>query len=316
MRIDVSQAARRLAAHDNILILAHAHPDGDTLGSAFALCRMLRALGKKANAACGDTIPPAYNFMLQGLEEEHFEAEYVVAVDTADIKLLGHDMRETYAGKVDLCIDHHGSNTLFAAETLLMEKSASTAEIIALLFVETGVAIDSAAADCLYTGLSTDTGCFRYANTTAASHRLAADLIEAGARTEQLNKVFFETKTKTYAALEKLAIEGMKLFFDGRFAAITITREMMRKSGSNEGEYDRISTLPLQIEGVVIGATLREMSDGSFKVSVRTAPSIDAAKFCSRMGGGGHPGAAGCHLEGPADRALDELKGYVAAELA
>ncbi|HQH62474.1 MAG TPA: DHH family phosphoesterase, partial [Clostridiales bacterium] len=155
MRIDVSQAARRLAAHNNILILAHAHPDGDTLGSAFALCRMLRALGKKANAACGDTIPPAYNFMLQGLEEEHFEAEYVVAVDTADIKLLGHDMRETYAGKVDLCIDHHGSNTLFAAETLLMEKSASTAEIIALLFVETGVAIDSAAADCLYTGLST-----------------------------------------------------------------------------------------------------------------------------------------------------------------
>jgi len=316
MRIDVSQAALLLAAHDNILILAHAHPDGDTLGSAFALCRMLRALGKKASAACGDTIPPAYDFMRQGLEEQAFEAEYIVAVDTADIKLLGREMRDAYAGKIGLCIDHHGSNTLFAADTLLMEKSASTAEIIALLFAQTGVALGSETADCLYTGLSTDTGCFRYANTTAGSHRLAAELIEAGARIEQLNKVFFETKTKTYAALEKLAIEGMKLFFDGRFAAITITREMMRLSGSNEGEYDRISTLPLQIEGVVIGATLREMEDGSFKVSVRTSPSIDAARFCARMGGGGHPGAAGCRLEGPVGKALEELKGFVAAELA
>ncbi len=313
--IDVPQAVQLLLENDHILILAHDHPDGDTLGSGFALMRALRALGKNAAVKCSDTIPATYAFMWEGLSEQDFEPGFIVAVDIADTRLLGSEFEKLYADRIDLCIDHHGSNTRYAKNILLDNQAAAASEIIYDLIAETGVALDAVTADCLYTGISTDTGCFRYSNTTARSHFLAAKLIEAGASTNEINRVFFETKTKTYAALERLALENLEMFFGERCAVITITQEMYRISGSNDSEVDRISALPRQIEGVLVGAAMREMKDGSFKVSVRTLAGVNAAELCGKMGGGGHSMAAGCHLPGPRDRALKEFLGHVADAL-
>lgn len=118
MKIDFAAAAKVISEQDNILILCHDHPDGDTLGSGFALCRALTAMGKKARVECADKIPQKYSYMYEGLKKEEFIPEFIMCVDVADKKLLGA-MEEKYGDKISLCIDHHGSNRLFAENTCL-----------------------------------------------------------------------------------------------------------------------------------------------------------------------------------------------------
>ena len=294
MVVDLGGAASFLTAHDNYIIICHEHPDGDTLGSGYGLCRILRAMGKKANVRCRNEIPKKFGSLT--VEDQAFEEQTVVAVDIAAPSLMGVGVCEQYEKKVDLCLDHHASNKDFARFSLVDPTAAAVAEIIVALAHELNVTITKEIADCMFTGLTTDTGCFRYANVTARTHRLAAELIDCGADAEGINLLQFETKTKTYAALERLALESMEYFFDDRCAVITITKEMFAQSGSNESECDGIASLPRQVEGVMVGVTIRQRSDGSYKASVRTRNPVDASLICTGLGGGGHKNAAGCQL--------------------
>lgn len=305
MLIDIGSAVSFLKSHDNFTILTHAHPDGDTLGSGFGLCLALRALGKKANVVNNEELPPKFRYL--EIEPQEFEEQTVVAVDIADANLMGNDIKAEYETKVDLSIDHHGSNRLFAALNYVDSSAAAAAQIIFEVIGLLGVEITPQIANCLYTGISTDTGCFRYANVTPATLHTAAKLMEAGADAAKINVMMFETKTRTYAALEKLALDGMQFFYDGKCALITITRDMFAESGSDENECDGIAAISRQIEGVLVGVTVRERRDGSFKASVRTHNPVDASAICSRFGGGGHPNAAGCQLPGTKDEAVKQL---------
>ncbi len=307
MLIDLKETAKLLRENNNILLLCHSHPDGDTLGSATALAYALKQQGKRVMLKCGDPIPASFDFMFAELENEDFEPEYIVAVDIADTKLLGREFEGVYSAKIDLCIDHHGSNVLYAPKIWLEAESASTAEMIYLLLCEFGTRITPQIASCLFTGVATDTGCFRFSNTSVRTFEIAAKLAALGADTYNIIQVFFETKTKTFAALEKLAIESMRFYCEDRCAFITVTQEMYKKSGSDESEVDRLANIPRQIEGVLVGVTMRELKDGSFKASVRTHGDIDASAICSRLGGGGHMGAAGCTLYGTKQQATNSL---------
>lgn len=289
-----AQCGAALLSQNNILILTHRNPDGDTLGSAFALLRGLLAKGKTARVMCADEIPEKYAYMWTGVETADFAPEYIVAVDIADEKLLGA-LYETYEGKVDLCIDHHLSNTRYA-KALFLHECAATCEIIYEVLSAMETDITKEIADCLYTGLSTDTGCFRYSNVTPNTFRLAAKMLEAGAAYDEINRVMFETKTQSYIKLETLVLKTLEMMYGGKCAVVTITQEMFRKSGSNESECDGIASLPRKIEGVTVGVTLRERVDGTFKVSLRTYAPVDASKICGKMGGGGHARAAGFEL--------------------
>lgn len=304
MRIDVKRCAELLREQDNILILTHAHPDGDTLGSGFGLCRALMALGKNARAINADEIPKKYDYLYKDLNFADFKEEYVVAVDVATENLLG-GLSDVYGSKINLCIDHHGTNTEYA-ENLLLIETASACEIIYQVILALGVSIDKKTADCLYTGISTDTGCFRYASTTADTYRVAADLIEKGADNGAINRAMFETKTKTYARLERLAIEGMKFYLDERVCVITVTQQMYKKSGSNEQETEALAPITRQIEGVEIGITIREKEDGTCKASFRTF-GVNAAEIAKTFGGGGHPQAAACRFNCSVDEATEQL---------
>lgn len=295
--LNAAGAAELLLSQDNILILTHRNPDGDTLGSAFALLRALRACGKTAKVLCADEIPHKYSYMWQGLSELQFEPQFVTAVDIADEKLLGASVESVYGGKVDLCIDHHMSNTKYA-KALYLAECAATCELIWAVLSELGTELTVEIADCLYTGLSTDTGCFRYSNVTAETMEIAAKMLRAGAHFDTINRVMFETKTRAYLKLEELVLKDLELYFGGKCALVTITQEMFRESGSNESECDGIASLPRKIEGVLVGVTLRERTDGTFKVSLRTYAPLDAAKICGILGGGGHARAAGCELDG------------------
>ena len=170
--------------------------------------------------------------------------------------------------------------------------------------------IDGAIANALFIGITTDTGCFRYDSTTSNTYRAAAKLVDLGAQNGLINRVMFETKTKTYAALERLAIEGMEFFDDERICVITITQDMYRKTGSSETETEAIAPLTRQIEGVEIGLTIREKADGTCKCSVRTFQSVNAADYAANFGGGGHKQAAACKF----DCSVEEAKKLLVAK--
>ena len=315
-QLDVQQMAQRLLAADNILILCHKNPDGDTIGCGSALYYALKALEKTTAVLCSDAIPSRYAFTNPRLFKGEFEPRTVIAVDVAGLQLFGENNGvPQFARHVDLCIDHHGSNMLYADKVWLEPDSASTAEMIYLLLAARGDEITPDIASCLFTGVTTDTGCFRFSNTTVRTYEIAAKLAELGADTYNIIQVFFETKTKTYAALERLALDSMRMYFSDRCALICITQDMYKRSGSDESETDRIANLPRQIEGVLVGITMRELKDGSYKASVRTHGDIDASSICKRLGGGGHMGAAGCTLYGSKQQAINSLLKEVQAEL-
>ena len=310
MKIDVKACAGLLKEHDNILILTHAHPDGDTLGSGFALLRALLKLGKTARVINDDEIPAKYSYLYEDLHCKPFQEEYIVAVDVATENLLGN-LQNKYSGRVDLCIDHHLTNTEYAGSLLLRDAPAAC-EIIYDVINELGVPIDNKIVNCLYTGISTDTGCFRYASTTAHSYRIAAKLIDAGANNGLINRKMFETKSKTYVNLERLALNGLQLFCQDRVAVITVTQEMYAKTGSNEQETEALAPLTRQIEGVEIGITIREKKDKTCKASLRTYESVNAADLAKYFGGGGHAQAAACRF----DCSVEEAKKRIIAKCA
>ena len=293
MKISVKECADILREKDNILILTHANPDGDTLGSGFALCRALMKRGKICAVINADDIPKKYNYLFDDIVEIKFKPDYVVAVDVATVKLLG-GLEEQY--KIDMCIDHHSTNTEYA-NLLLLEDAPAACQIMYEVVLALGVEVDKKIADCLYTGLTTDTGCFRYDSTTAQTYRVAADLIDAGADNGRINRIMFETKSKTYARLERLAIESMRFYEHERVAVITVTQEMFQLTGSNAQETEGLAPLTRQIEGVEIGITIQERPDGTCKASIRTFESVNAAKLAACFGGGGHAQAAGCKFD-------------------
>ena len=202
MKISVNECANTLKEKDNILILTHANPDGDTLGCGYALCRALMKIGKICSVINADNIPKKYNYLFDDIVEIKFKPDYIVAVDVATVNLLG-GLEEQY--KVDMCIDHHSTNTEYA-DLLLLEDVPAACQIMYDVVLALGIEVDKKIADCLYTGLTTDTGCFRYDSTTAQTYRVAADLIEAGADNGRINRIMFETKTKTYARLKGLLL--------------------------------------------------------------------------------------------------------------
>ena len=300
------EVANFLKEHDNFEILTHAYPDGDTLGSGFALCLALQQMGKNARVITTN-VPSKFLYLLNGVKHQSFEAETIVSTDVASDSLLGSNMG-TYIGRVDLCIDHHGSNNFTAKEKYVESNAAANCEIIYKILVELGVNFTEEMADCLYTGISTDTGCFRYTNTTSDTMRITASLMDLGCNSAYINKVMFETKSKEKIQLEHAVYDTIEYCADGKCAIIYTTLDMLKQLDVGDDEMEGLASIPRQIEGVLIGITMREKDGGFFKVSVRTNDNINASDFCSIFGGGGHPAAGGCTIEGTLEEVKAKLK--------
>ena len=303
----ITEIADFLISHNNFEILTHAYPDGDTLGSGYALCLALQQLGKNARVITTN-LPHNFEFLTDSIKEQTFDAETIVSTDVADEKLLGSN-KEKYSGKIDLCIDHHITNKVETDLKFVDETAAANSEIIYRLLLAMEVKITKQIANCLYTGISTDTGCFRYTNTTSNTLRTAADLMDIGCDTAYINKVMFETKTKAKIRLERAVYDTMLYCAGGKCAIIYTTLDMQKGLNIGDSELEGLASIPRQIEGVLIGITMREKEGGVFKISVRTNGNVNAADFCSNFGGGGHSAAAGCSIEG----SLDEVRTMLVA---
>lgn len=304
--MNLYEVARYLEAHDNYDILTHTYPDGDTLGSGFALHLALAQIGKKSRVITTN-MPAMFTYLLNGTNNnEEFETQTVVSVDVAADSLLGSNM-SGYVNKIDLCIDHHGSNTLTAKEKFVDKYASANCEILYKLFKRMHVRITEDIANCLYTGISTDTGCFRYTNTTADTMRVAASLMDFGCDTAYINKAMFETKSKNKIKLERAVYDTMTYCADGKCAVIYTTLDMLHGLNIGDDELEGLASIPRQIEGVLMGITMREKEKDFFKISVRTNRDINACDFCSQFGGGGHPAASGCTIEGSLDEVRKKL---------
>lgn len=304
--ITLESAAKTLLSKDKILILTHRSPDGDTIGSGYALAMALRKLGKNVKVDCTDPFPEKYSYFTDKLEKLEFDEEFVVSVDIADTKLLGEKLSD-YADKIDLCIDHHGSNTKYAKEYYVEASAAAAAQVIAKLIRLMNVEFDKDIANAIYTGITTDTGCFRYTNVTAETHRIAADMIDCGAESGMINRLMFETKSRSRLEIERRVMDSIQFYLDGRCAIAYATIDMMKESGAVDSDMEGVSSLPRQIEGVMAGITLREKNNGKFKVSVRTTDELNASAICANFGGGGHKAAAGCMITGTLNEAIEQI---------
>ena len=303
--ITIAQTADFLRHRDKFLLLCHRYPDGDTLGSAFALCRALLGMGKAARVRCPDAISAKYVFMYDGLSMPDFDEECVIALDVADPHLLG-GLAGRYGESVDLCIDHHGSNKNFASYNLVDSRCAAVGELVYQIIIELGLPIGREIAACLYTAISTDTGCFRFSNVTAETHRITAELLAAGVDFMAINTVMFETKTRARMEIERTIFDTLEYYGGGKIAMVRLTGAVIERSGADESELEGIANIPRRIEGVEIGVLLREVADGC-KISMRTAPGVNASDICGILGGGGHPAAAGATISGSLDEAADRV---------
>ena len=306
------EAAALLRGHNHILILTHRRPDGDTVGCGAALCVALRQLGKTAWMLYNPDITDTNGVYAQGLwAPEDFVPEFVVAVDIA-ARSLFFPGSEQYIDRVDLAVDHHPSQEFFAAQTCLEADKAACGEIVYEICQELGEITPQVALP-LYAAISTDTGCFVYANTTANTHRVAAALIDTGIDYFSVNKRHFRTKSRKRLALEADLLSHMEFFHEGKGVFMSVPLSLMEQIGATENDAEDLSTLANLVEGVDCGAVLRELKPDVWKLSLRTGADgrVNATEACSLLGGGGHAMAAGATVEGT----LPEVKEKILAAI-
>ena len=304
----VNECAEALKSHDDFLILTHTRPDGDTLGSAAALCSALRRRGKRAVLYPNGDVTPHVLWMVEPLIGEAGAAPYVVSVDVAADRMFpaGFPQKE-----IDLCIDHHPGEHGFAALELLNCEKASCGEIVMEVIEALGGGITPEEASLLYVAVSTDCGCFVYGNTTAETHRAAARLIELGADYRRLNREFFRSMSFSRLKLEGMVFSTLRSYRGNQLNVAVVTLDMMEVCGATEDDCDDLANLAGKVRGNRVAITVRELSPGKSKASVRTDGSVDAAALCARFGGGGHKMAAGFTMDATPDALAEILRGAV-----
>lgn len=315
--ITLDRAAEILESSSCVLILTHASPDADTLGSGFALRELLRRLGKKAEVINPEQVPKSLKFIFgeeSPLEEnlpENYTPDLIVAVDVPTSKRLGI-LEEKYASACALAIDHHALGVPFARETYV-GKTGSTGEIIAdifELFEKKGKKLMTRpAATALYAAICSDTGSFKYDSVTPQTHIRIAHLMEMGINHSEIARRLYDSRPMTQVLATKLALNTLKLYHNGKIAGVHFTQEMLLKNGLTKEDIENIIDLTRGIEGVEVGFSVKqsEKDPRLFKVSMRSNRVADVAKLCALFGGGGHIRAGGCTVNADTVKEAEEI---------
>ena len=303
-----TETAAFLAANDGFAILTHRRPDGDTLGSSALLCRGLRQLGKVAYILENPEITPKYAPLHKGLTMPSVQdGDTIIAVDTASKGMLPEAFAHL-ADNIALRIDHHGTAESFTDWELVEPETAACGEVVYAVLQELGATLDETMADALYTAVSTDTGCFRYANTTENTFQVAADCAKVSKNLFAMNQLYFETNSLGRLRLQGYMVENAIFLQEGKAVICPLPKSVEKELNLTEDDMENISGFPRTIEGVKVAATIREDVPGKVKISVRAVPGCDASAICAKFGGGGHKGAAGASMLCSMEEAVSALK--------
>ena len=320
MEPKITELITAVKRHKRVCILIHAKPDGDAIGSGVAFLNLLGCFSIEGFLACPSELPRRLAFVadwgnrqdmgfgLQECRQKCFQPDYIVSIDVAADSLL--DDLFSFYGDIDFAIDHHQIHTLSHRDAWVVPGASASGELIDAIFDTAGELdgkdyLSPASANALYCAIASDSGCFKYGNTTSETHRRAARLLEKGADHEVINRLLFDTKTQQQLRAEAAALSHLELFAQDRIAFTWLTLQEIERIGVTDSDTDTISQLPRQIIGVKVGVFMRETSapdgpDGmrAYKFSVRANDDTDVAALCQRFGGGGHRKAAGCTIQG------------------
>ena len=294
------ECAKLLQEQDQILILTHRDPDGDTAGSAAALCSALRRLGKTAwlfpNPGFTRRVLP---YVAAYIAPAEFAPACCVSVDVATERMFPAG----FAGPITLCIDHHETNSHYGENELVRGEKSSCGEIVLEIIKTLCGSVTEEEATLLYIAVTTDTGCFQYANTSSQTLAAASELLRLGAKQHEVSQVFFRKVSPARLQLEGMIYSSMSFHRNGEIVVALITQEMIRRSGATKDDFDDLASLSGRAEGSVLNITIREQEDGASRVSVRSSPGISSSDICAAFGGGGHDMAAGCNIPCPPEKA-------------
>jgi len=317
---DLAAVAEALRSNDRFIVTTHENPDGDALGSLLATTFALRELGKDADMYLfGEVpIPNEYEFMdfagiMRGSNPDSSD-RVVVALDCANERRLGPESALLDKAQLVVDIDHHHDNTRFGKVNLIVGHASSTGEILADVFRELGVSLTPEIAEALYIAVVTDTGRFQYANTTAKSLRLAAELVEAGADVHRVFQGVYENVAFAKLKLVARALENAEVFEGGRVVVSHLEREDFEHAGAEEPYSEGIIDYLRAVEGTELAALIREpptANGPTHRISLRTTEAdLDVSAIARKSGGGGHRQAAGFSSEA----SIEEITEFIRRE--
>lgn len=320
--ISSAEAVSILKNLSDVYILIHRSPDGDCVGTGYALYHILRDWGIRSRVCCADKIPSMFDDITDGIVFEEFEPQAWVTVDVADRNLFGDLPEREKNAEIALCIDHHISNTHYADCLYWDPHSAAASEVLFRMMQENGIPLTEQTALCLYTGIATDTGCFQFSNADAAAFSAVAqikaqfpDLPYA-----RLNRTYFVLKSAGRLRLDARLMENAMLSDDGHVALVYLPYAWMEEFGLSAEETEGTANLPMQIIGVEIGMICKQQPDGSYRVSMRGGDRADVSVIAQHFGGGGHVKASGCSVSGGEPDAvcrmlIDAASGFLKEQL-
>ncbi|MFZ5639983.1 MAG: DHH family phosphoesterase [Bacillota bacterium] len=301
---DLNAIAKVIKQVRNVVICGHAMPDGDSIGSTVAMGLLIKMLDKNVTVISPDPVPRAYGFLpgvkdVMGLKEFPEACDLAVILDCTDLNRTGDELAHRLQKVPTIInIDHHVSNHRFGHYNFVEPAAAAAGELVYALAGELGLDLTPDVAMNLYTAVAMDTGSFRYDNTTAETHKIAARLIGTGINVARINENLFENKELITLRLLGRALSGMQVSPCGRVAWISVPYSLMEEMGARDEHADGIVNYPKTAEGVEIGLLFREIEPGRIKVGFRSKETADVNKLAAIFGGGGHPRAAGCMING------------------
>ncbi|MCI7145186.1 MAG: bifunctional oligoribonuclease/PAP phosphatase NrnA [Clostridiales bacterium] len=310
--ISLKEIGKMLQDAESILLFPHENADGDALGSCVALCTTLRNEGKRASVYVGEKPADYISFIAgdccvtENLREEN--PDICLCVDCSEESRIPGRLNAYNSGKVRLTVDHHLATGGFGDYYYIDEKAAATGELIYDIIREMGAEMSRPAAEALFVAISTDTGNFRHSNTTPKTHRMAAELLEAGIDRNRVMVELYENVDLRQLKVKAAALDEMEIFAGGKGAITRVSRDMLDGAGASDEHGETVIDMLRDIKGVEIAAVLKEKSDGRIKVSLRAKSAGRVNEIAAKFGGGGHVKAAGCTLEMSPEEALETMK--------
>ncbi len=300
----------KLTERQDTLLLLHRNPDGDAVGSAFALRELLTSLGSRAWCVCESEIPERLRFLSAPAQESVLLSS--VPADFSDVRIISADvaspaqlgaLRERFETRTDFMIDHHGTGTPFA-DFYTDPRAAATGEIVFDVIRRTEregrTHLTARMAELLYAAISSDTGCFRYSNVTPDTHRRAAELVATGIDCAGINHRLFDSKPLGQLRAEAMGAEHLRVSHNGRVALIAVSHAERVAAGLADQDLETVIDVARSLAGVEVAISLRQPTeDGIFRASLRSSGTYNVAALCAEFGGGGHEKAAGCTICAP-----------------
>ncbi len=312
-----SAAAKALSTGGEILVLSHVNPDGDAVGSVLGLTLALVQNGFRATGSLAGGVPAHYRWLPSAeiLKDHIPKADYkaIVLLDCGEFSRSGFEVGE-WKNAVKVNIDHHTANPHFGDVNFVVEGASATGELVLELLEEMGIAPSPESATALYAAIHTDTGGFRYSNSTASAFAASARLVGLGAEPAFVAQNLYERESPARTALLGKVLGTIQYRHGGKTAVINVTQKMLEATGTTLEDTENFVNFPRSVEGVETAIFLKEKSENLYRVTLRSANSVDVAQIARKFGGGGHKRAAGATLEGTLEDSLEKLLAEIALQ--